>query len=127
MGPSREDQTVRLKIPARAEYIGLARLALAAVCRLTSLSPSDVADLKLAVSEAANDLLGPQASPDPSVPPGSLRFELELEPARLTLRMEAGQPRSEATDERELSQAIIEATVDEWEYEACATRLVKYL
>ncbi len=127
MGPSREDQTVRLKIPARAEYIGLARLALAAVCRLTSLSPGDVADLKLAVSEAANDLLGPQASRDPSVPARSLRFELELEPARLTLRMEAGQPRSEATDERELSQAIIEATVDEWEYEACTTRLVKYL
>ena len=128
MGPSREDQTVRLKIPARAEYIGLARLALAAVCRLTPLSPGDVADLKLAVSEAANDLLGPQPAPgNPITPAGPLRFELELEAARLTLRVEADQPRPEDADERELSRAIIEATVDEWDYEPCATRLVKYL
>lgn len=128
MEPSREDQTVRLKIPARADYVGLARLALAALCALTSLGPGDVADLKLAVSEAANDLLAPRPSDaDPTAPAGSLRFELELVASRLTLRVEADQPRPEVAEERELSRAIIEATVDEWHYEACVTRLVKYL
>ena len=33
----------------------LARLALSAVCRLTPLAPEEVADLKLAITEAAND------------------------------------------------------------------------
>ena len=33
----------------------LARLALSAVCRLTPLSPEEIADLKLAITEAAND------------------------------------------------------------------------
>ncbi len=128
MGPSQEDRTVRLTIPARPEYTGLVRLALAAVCGLTSLGPADVADLKLAVSEAANDLLGPRtAHASPTAPVGRLRFELELEAARLTFRVEADQPRPEIGEERELSRAIVEATVDEWEYESCATRLVKYL
>ena len=35
----------------------LARLALSAVCRLTPLSPEEVADLKLAITEAANDFV----------------------------------------------------------------------
>ena len=51
------DRDVALTIPARPEYLVLARLALSAVCRLTPLSPEEVADLKLAVTEAANDFV----------------------------------------------------------------------
>src|ERR671932_478338 len=83
--------TVRLAVPAKPEYIVLTRLALSAVCRLTPLQPEDVADLKLAVTEAATALVG------------------------------------EESEEQELGQAIIRATVDECEFRDGSVRLVKYL
>ena len=46
---------VRLRIPARAEYIILCRLALTGIARLRSLSDELVADLKLALTEAASN------------------------------------------------------------------------
>ena len=52
---STDSRDVSLTIPARPDYLVLARLALSAVCRLTPLSPEEVADLKLAITEAAND------------------------------------------------------------------------
>ena len=50
-----EPRTVRLTIPARAEYITLCRLALTGISRLRSLSDEVVADLKLALTEAASN------------------------------------------------------------------------
>ena len=50
-----DSRDVSLTIPARPDYLVLARLALSAVCRLTPLSPEEIADLKLAITEAAND------------------------------------------------------------------------
>jgi serine/threonine-protein kinase RsbW len=50
-----DDQVVRLTIPARAEYITLCRLALTGIARLRSLSEELLADLKLALTEAASN------------------------------------------------------------------------
>jgi serine/threonine-protein kinase RsbW len=47
--------TVRLTIPARAEYITLCRLALTGIARLRELSDELLADLKLALTEAASN------------------------------------------------------------------------
>ena len=47
--------TVRLTIPARAEYITLCRLALTGIARVRSLSDELLADLKLALTEAASN------------------------------------------------------------------------
>ena len=47
--------TVRLTIPARAEYITLCRLALTGIARLRQLSDELLADLKLALTEAASN------------------------------------------------------------------------
>src|SRR5207253_634377 len=46
--------TIRLTIPARAEYITLCRLALTGIGRLRELSAELLADLKLALTEAAS-------------------------------------------------------------------------
>jgi len=46
---------VRLTIPARAEYISLCRLALTGIARLRALSEELLADLKLALTEAASN------------------------------------------------------------------------
>ena len=48
-------RTVRLRIPARAEYIALARLALSGLADVASLSEEQLADLKLALTEAVSN------------------------------------------------------------------------
>jgi len=52
---SPERRVVRLTIPARAEYITLCRLALTGLAGLRPLSDELVADLKLALTEAASN------------------------------------------------------------------------
>ena len=47
--------TVRLTIPAKAEYITLVRLALSGLSRLRPLSEETLGDLKLAVTEACSN------------------------------------------------------------------------
>jgi serine/threonine-protein kinase RsbW len=54
-GANGDAVTVRLTIPARAEYITLCRLALTGIARLRELSDELVADLKLALTEAASN------------------------------------------------------------------------
>ena len=46
---------VRLTIPAKAEYITLARLALTAISRVRPLSDETLSDLKLALTEACTN------------------------------------------------------------------------
>jgi serine/threonine-protein kinase RsbW len=53
--PDGEGRVVRLTIPARAEYITLCRLALTGISRLHPLSDEVLADLKLALTEAASN------------------------------------------------------------------------
>src|SRR3954471_14729930 len=50
-----ERKVVRLTIPARPEYITLCRLALTGLARLRPISDELVADLKLALTEAASN------------------------------------------------------------------------
>ena len=50
-----ENPTVRLTIPAKAEYITLVRLALSGISRLRPLSEEVLGDLKLAVTEACTN------------------------------------------------------------------------
>jgi serine/threonine-protein kinase RsbW len=53
-GP-RTEGTVRLTMPARPEYLLLARLALAGIAREVAMSEAVLADLKLAVTEACGN------------------------------------------------------------------------
>ena len=48
-------RTVRLRIPARAEYVALARLALSGLADIAALPAELVADLKLALTEAVSN------------------------------------------------------------------------
>ena len=110
---------VSLTIPAKPGYLVLARLALSAVCRLTSLDSTEVADLKLAVTEAANDFVDEETGEDAHVD-----FDFRLHEDRLVLQLE-GSAASPAPLEQELSRAIIEATVDESTFTPGRTVLVK--
>jgi len=116
--PSRD---VSLTIPAQADYLVLARLALSAVCRLTPLEAVEVADLKLAVTEAANEFVSHGETAD-----ATIDFDLRLANESLVLEL-SGARATETEAELELSRAIIEATVDESDFAPDRTLLVKRL
>lgn len=112
--------TVRLTVPAKPDYVVLVRLALSAVCRLTPLQPEDVADLKLAVTEAASELVHDSSQ-------GQLVCAFALHDDRLVLEVGGPAHPHVSPEEQELGRAIIAATVDECEYGDGVVRLVKYL
>jgi serine/threonine-protein kinase RsbW len=118
-----ESRDVSLTIPARPDYLVLARLALSAVCRLTALSPEEVADLKLAITEAANDYVDEGR---PLEDESRVSFAFRLHDDRLAMQLE-GPSSPVSAVEQELSRAIIEATVDEVRFGTGRTSLVKYL
>jgi serine/threonine-protein kinase RsbW len=112
-------QTVRLTIPARPEYITLCRLALTGIGRLRAFSDELLADLKLALTEAASNSVR-HAYGDADV--GSVEISYQLLPDRLVIEVAdegAGfDPREgigapEALSEGGLGIAIIRAIADE--------------
>jgi serine/threonine-protein kinase RsbW len=113
--------TVRLTIPARAEYITLCRLALTGIGRLREVSDELLADLKLALTEAAsNSVRHAYGNTDLGV----VDITYQLFPDRLVIEVTdegAGFDPTEAEgDADELSEgglgiAIIRAIADEVE------------
>jgi anti-sigma regulatory factor (Ser/Thr protein kinase) len=55
--PAQAPATIELRLPALPESIALARLALSGAAAVARMSPSDLADLKLAVSEACTNVV----------------------------------------------------------------------
>lgn len=114
-----QSRDVHLAVPARPDYLVLARLALSAMCRLTPLEHTEVADLKLAVTEAASGYVGNGTPADAIVD-----FEFRLLDDRIELKL-AGDPVEHPAEEQEVSRAIVEATVDEYEQRGDGMVLVK--
>lgn len=122
MSPARtETQSVRLTIPAKAEYITLGRLALTALGRLQELPEETLGDLKLALTEACTNSVR-HAYGDGE---GHVEIVYELHPDRLVVEVsDEGPgftpPEAEATEQAdELSEgglgiAIIRALTDEF-------------
>jgi serine/threonine-protein kinase RsbW len=112
---------VRLTIPARAEYITLCRLALTGIGRLRELSDELLADLKLALTEAAsNSVRHAYGGKDAGV----VEISYELYPDRLVIEVtddgEGFDPAQAEGHPDELSEgglgiAIIRAIADEVE------------
>jgi hypothetical protein len=131
MSAATETHTVSLTMPAKPEYLVLARLALSAVCRLTPLEPDHVADLKLAVTESATYLMGgerrSEARPEESDDTTEIAYTFSIEPDRLVLEIRGVEQPTLSEEERELGRAIIQATVDENSFEDGLVRLVKIL
>ncbi len=116
--------TVRLTIPARAEYITLCRLALTGIGRLRELSDELLADLKLALTEAAsNSVRHAYGDRDVGVV-GVVEISYQLFPDRLVIEVtdegEGFDPAETEGNADELSEgglgiAIIRAIADEVE------------
>ena len=115
-------RTVRLIIPAKAEYITLCRLALTGLARLRPFPEEVLADLKLALTEAASNSVR-HAYPGPGA--GFVDVSYELHGDRLAIEVAdngsgfdpvadvaAGDP---DLSEGGLGIAIIRAIADEFE------------
>jgi serine/threonine-protein kinase RsbW len=112
---------IHLRIPARAEYITLGRLALTGLSRLHELSEETLADLKLALTEACSNSVR-HAYRDGRT--GVVDIDYDLRPDRLVIEVtddgtgfdyvEADGEDSELT-EGGLGLAIIKSISDEFE------------
>jgi serine/threonine-protein kinase RsbW len=114
-------QHVRLRIPARAEYITLGRLALTGLSRLRELSDETLADLKLALTEACSNSVR-HAYRDGRE--GVVEILYQLQPDRLVIEVSDDGPGFDYVEadgeDRELTEgglglAIIRSLSDEFE------------
>jgi serine/threonine-protein kinase RsbW len=114
-------RTVRLRVPARAEYVALARLALSGLADIVALPEELLADLKLALTEAVSNSVR-HAYADGG---GFVSVAYELSPDALAVEVEDDgkgfdPERPPALEGEELTEgglgiAIIRTIVDEFE------------
>jgi serine/threonine-protein kinase RsbW len=80
---ARAMREVRLRIPARPEYITLCRLALTGIARLRPVGEETLADLKLALTEACSNSVRHAYGTSG----GSVDIRYELHPDRLVIEV----------------------------------------
>ena len=115
-------RTIELRIPAKAEYITLCRLALTGLCQLRGIAEDTTADLKLALTEAVSNSVRHAYGPNGD---GSVDVRYELHPDRLRIQVVddgAGfdpeapdEPAGDELTEGGLGIAIIKSIADEFE------------
>lgn len=112
--------TVRLRIPAKAEYITLVRLALSGLSGLRQLSDEALGDMKLAVTEACTNSVRHGYNNGE----GTVEVVYELLPDRLVVEVADDGPGFDAAGDRPLGDglaegglgiAIIQAVSDEFQ------------
>ena len=111
------DAPVVLHMPAKAEYLVLARLALSGIAHTVELDPEVLADLKLAVTEACANVARHAYEDEGRV---TLRLAADESAVRIEIEDEgtgfAGvhpEPEPELLPEDGMGFAIIRAVVDE--------------
>jgi serine/threonine-protein kinase RsbW len=75
--------TVELRIPAKAEWVAVARLAVSAVANRLPFSMEEIEDLKLALAEACTYCIAPQDVNGDAI---DIRFETEADELRIMVR-----------------------------------------
>jgi len=120
--PNGDGRQIRLRIPARAEYITLGRLALTGLSRLQELSDETLADLKLALTEACSNSVR-HAYRDGRT--GVVDIDYNLQPGYLAIEVSDDGPgfdylEADGEETSELSEgglglAIIRSLSDEFE------------
>ena len=83
-GESDETRSIRLRIPAKPEYITLCRLALTGLAQLRAMGEETTADLKLALTEAVSNSIRHAYGPNGG---GSVEITYELEADRLGIEV----------------------------------------
>ena len=112
--------TVRLTIPAKPEYVSLCRLALAGLARVQPLAEETLAELKLAITEAASNSVRHAYADGTGIVEvvyrlDAERLEVEVTDAGTGFEVGSGDGEPEDLVEGGLGIAIIRAIADEFE------------
>ncbi len=115
-----EASTVRLTIPAKPEYVSLCRLALSGLARVRPVAAETLADLKLAITEAASNSVRHAYADGRGVIEvlyrlNHERLEVEVSDAGTGFELASGNGVAEDLSEGGLGIAIIQAIADEFE------------
>lgn len=114
------EHAIRLTIPAKPEYISLCRLALSGLARVRPLEDETLADLKLAITEAASNCVRHAYGEDG----GFVEIVYQVEPDRLVIevadngtgfQLAEGGGNTDELSEGGLGIAIIRTIADEFE------------
>lgn len=114
------EDAIRLTIPAKPEYISLCRLALSGLARVRPLGDETLADLKLAITEAASNCVRHAYGEDE----GLVEVVYQVEPDRLVIEvadngtgfeLAEGDGNPSDLSEGGLGIAIIRAIADEFD------------
>jgi len=118
-------RAVRLRIPAKAEYIALGRLALTGLAQARDLDSDTIADLKLALTEAVSNSVRHAYG---TLGDGQVEIRYELRPDRISVEVvddgdgfdpeEAPSFDGDELSEGGLGIAIIRTIADEVEIES---------
>ena len=120
-GEANDARVVHLTIPAKAEYITLCRLALTGLARVRPFSAEALADLKLALTEAASNSIRHAYG---SHEGGHVQIAYELRPDRIAIEVvddgEGFDPSLESETAGDLTEgglgiSIIRSIADEFE------------
>jgi len=109
-----ERDVVDLRIPAKAEWVAVARLAVAAVAGRCDFSLEDIEDIRLAIAEACTSVIR-DARPWEHV-----EIRCETEPNELVVTVRGGKAtaiRADARSEQGLGLLIIQSLMDSVEYQ----------
>jgi anti-sigma regulatory factor (Ser/Thr protein kinase) len=109
MGP------VRLELPARPEYVGVVRLALASLARNAGVEEERVDDLKIAVSEVCTDVVATGSS-------GSLQINWSAREGAVEIDVSGPGPTD--LERRDFSRDLLSALLDVYEVENTPTGTV---
>jgi serine/threonine-protein kinase RsbW len=117
-----EFRSIKLRIPAKPEYVSLCRLTLTGLAELRGMADETLADLKLALTEAVSNSVRHAYSADG---PGHVDITYELRPDRLGIEVvddgagfdpdEAPSFEGDELSEGGLGIAIIRTIADELE------------
>ena len=112
---------VEIEIPSRSVYVGVVRLALAALARSAGLSEESVDDLKIAVGEACANAVIVNEGSAPDVP---VKVHWSHEDSRVVVEVEGAGHAYDSTEAEsddglaarmEMSVALLESLVDSCE------------
>jgi serine/threonine-protein kinase RsbW len=112
--------TVKLTIPAKADYLVLCRLVLSGIAMQTPMSDIELADLKLAVTEVCGNAVQHAVTAEPGVvrivyrvEPGSIEVSVEDEGAGGAFPDVDGAAIMEGPVESGMGLAIVRAVMDD--------------
>lgn len=127
---------VEISIPCRAEYVGVARLAILGVASRMRFSYDEVEDIRLAVGEACASAIDRCKRKSESSEKISILCEVEENKLTVEVSDTGGapseKPQEEVTDEQSLGALLMGLLVDEVETESTSEgvnriRMVKYV